>query len=153
MTHFNENGEAVMVDVSHKNITERCAVAAGKITLNNLAYEAVKNGSVKKGDVLGVARIAGIMAAKQTSMIIPLCHIVPLTFCGVEFFLNDNVIHCECTVKTKAVTGVEMEALNGVSTALLTVYDMCKSLDKAMKIDGIHLKRKTGGKSGDYINE
>lgn len=153
MTHFNENGEAVMVDVGEKSVTQREAVAQGAITLNDAAVSAVKSGSVKKGDVLGTARIAGIMAAKRTSGIIPLCHIVPLTFCGIEFSIEANTIICRCTVRANHVTGVEMEALTGVSTALLTVYDMCKALDKSMEIGSIHLIKKTGGKSGDYTHE
>ena len=138
LTHFDAAGNAVMVDVSGKAVTAREATARGIITMNAEAFSAVQSGTVKKGDVLGVARIAGIMATKRTSELIPLCH--PL-----------QAVEARCTVKTSGVTGVEMEALTGVSTALLTIYDMCKAVDKGMELGGIHLVEKTGGKSGHYI--
>ena len=141
-----------MVDVTEKNETVREARAAGKITVNEDVYRAIEAGTVGKGDVLGVAATAGIMGAKRTSELIPLCHILPLTNCLVRFEMNPEKreIHCQCTVKTTGKTGVEMEALTGVSTALLTVYDMCKALDKSMVIGEIYLAEKSGGKSGTY---
>ena len=152
-THIDNNGDAVMVDVSGKAVTARTAVACGRISMSRECYEAVRAGAVKKGDVLGVARIAGIMGAKRTSDLIPLCHILNLTKCGVEFIFHDDTCELEgrCTVKCDGKTGVEMEALTGVSVALLTVYDMCKAVDKGMELGEIHLVEKTGGKSGHYI--
>ena len=153
LTHFDASGNAVMVDVSAKPVTTREATAHGIITMNAEAYAAVEKGTVKKGDVLGVARIAGIMATKRTSELIPLCHHLPLTKVGIEFRLlpQRQAVEALCTVKTSGVTGVEMEALTGVSTALLTIYDMCKAVDKGMELGEIHLVEKTGGKSGHYI--
>ena len=153
LTHFDAAGNAVMVDVSEKPVTAREATAHGIITMNEGAFTAVKNGTVKKGDVLGVARIAGIMGSKRTSDLIPLCHILNLTKCGVEFIFHDDLCEIEgrCTVKCDGKTGVEMEALTGVSTALLTIYDMCKAVDKGMELGEIHLEKKSGGKSGLYI--
>lgn len=155
LTHFDESGKAWMVDVSEKTETKREARAFGKITLNVDAYEAVRSGSVEKGDVLGVARVAAIMAVKKTSDIIPLCHPLPIASARVEFELDDaeRSISVTCTVSTQAVTGVEMEALTGASAALLAVYDMCKALDKGMVISQICLLSKTGGKSGDYVRK
>lgn len=149
LTHFDENGKAVMVDVTDKDITIRTAVAAGKITVNQAVYRAIEMGTVEKGDVLGVAATAGIMAAKKTAELIPMCHILPLTNCRIQFEKNSEKreIRCYCTVKVTGKTGVEMEALTGVSIALLTIYDMCKALDKHMKIGEIYLLDKTGGKS------
>ena len=153
LTHFDAAGNAVMVDVSGKAVTAREATARGIITMNAEAFSAVQSGTVKKGDVLGVARIAGIMATKRTSELIPLCHPLPLTKVSIDFdFLPEQqAVEARCTVKTSGVTGVEMEALTGVSTALLTIYDMCKAVDKGMELGGIHLVEKTGGKSGHYI--
>ena len=153
LTHFDAEGNAVMVDVSEKPVTAREATAHGIITMNEEAFTAVKNGTVKKGDVLGVARVAGIMATKRTSELIPLCHPLPLTKVGIEFRLlpERQAVEALCTVKTSGVTGVEMEALTGVSTALLAIYDMCKAVDKGMELGEIHLVEKTGGKSGHYI--
>lgn len=150
LTHFNNKGEAVMVDISHKDKTLRKAVAKGEITLNDEAVNAVKNGSNKKGDTLSAARIAGIMAAKKTYELIPLCHIIPITHLKIDFEIKNNTIECICSVSSRAETGVEMEALTGVSAALLTIYDMCKAADKSMIISNICLLEKTGGKSGDY---
>ena len=129
LTHFDATGNAVMVDVSAKPVTAREATAHGIITMNAEAFAAVQSGTIKKGDVLGVARIAGIMATKRTSELIPLCHPLPLTKAGIEFRLlpERQAVEALCTVKTSGVTGVEMEALTGVSTALLTIYDMCKA--------------------------
>ena len=152
LTHFNERGEAVMVDVSDKAITERIAVAEGWIKLNQTAFSAVCSGTAKKGDVLGTARLAGIMAAKKTSDIIPLCHPLFLTKVSVDFELNEQhcTIRAAATAKVTAKTGVEMEALHAVSAALLTIYDMCKALDRGMEILNIRLVHKEGGKSGVY---
>lgn len=154
-THFDENGKAVMVDVTAKSDTERMAVAAGKITVSQAVYDAIEEGTVGKGDVLGVATTAGIMGAKRTSELIPMCHILPITNCRVQFekVPEECAIYCYCTVKVTGKTGVEMEALTGVSVALLTVYDMCKAIDKSMEIGEIYLVKKTGGKSGEVINE
>ena len=153
LTHFDAAGNAVMVDVSAKPVTAREATAHGIITMNAEAFAAVQSGTVKKGDVLGVARIAGIMATKRTSELIPLCHPLPLTKVSVDFRLlpRRQAVEALCTVKTSGVTGVEMEALTGVSTALLTIYDMCKAVDKAMVITDVHLLSKAGGKSGDFV--
>ena len=152
-THFDENGKAVMVDVTAKPDTVREAVAEGKIVVNDEVFRAVKEGTVRKGDVLGVAATAGIMGAKRTSDLIPMCHILPITNCKVDFELDEHehAIYCRCKVKVTGKTGVEMEALTGVSMALLTIYDMCKAMDKLMEIGEIHLVRKTGGKSGEVI--
>ncbi len=153
LTHFDENGSAIMVDVSKKSSTIREAVASGKIIVNKIAYEAIKNGTVAKGDVLGVARIAGIMASKRTFEMIPLCHPLPISNCKIDFnlFPKNNTIEAVATVKVTGVTGVEMEALHAVSVALLTIYDMCKAIDKNMEIVDIHLDKKSGGKSGLFI--
>lgn len=154
LTHFDSYGKAVMVDVAEKEETKREATATGKITLNQEAYQAIEQGTAGKGDVLGVAATAGIMGAKRTSELIPMCHILLLENCRVWFEKNPDKreIHCFCTVKTTGKTGVEMEALTGVSVALLTIYDMCKAVDKSMEIGGIYLCRKTGGKSGEIQN-
>lgn len=152
-THFDNDGKAVMVDITEKNVTERTAVATGEIVMNKETLEAVKKGNIKKGDVLGVARIAAIMAAKQTQSLIPMCHNILLTNAKIEFSFNDeeNKILIKSTVKTTGKTGVEMEALTMVSIAGLTIYDMCKSMDKSMVIGEIRLVEKYGGKSGDWI--
>lgn len=150
--HFDKNGNAVMVDVSGKEPTYRTAVAQGKILVSEEILQAVLEQKVKKGDVLGVARVAGIMAVKQTSSIIPMCHPLMIQKCSVDFqvLLGEQAIQAVCTVKTEGKTGVAMEALHGVSAALLTIYDMCKAIDKKMVIRDIHLVEKTGGKSGDF---
>jgi len=152
-THFDDDGKAVMVDITEKKITERIAVATGEIVMNKETLEAVKKGNIKKGDVLGVARIAAIMAAKQTHSLIPMCHNILLTNAKIEFSFDDeeNKILIKSTVKTTGKTGVEMEALTMVSIAGLTIYDMCKSMDKSMVIGEIRLVEKHGGKSGDWI--
>ena len=151
-THIDRNGNAVMVDVSEKAATERTAVARGRIRMSRQCFEAVKNRTAKKGDVLGVAQIAGIMASKHTADLIPLCHRLNLTKCEIAFtFLEEErSIQAVCTVRCAGPTGVEMEALTGASTALLTIYDMCKAIDKRMVISDIHLLKKQGGKSGDF---
>ncbi|AGX43617.1 cyclic pyranopterin monophosphate synthase MoaC [Clostridium saccharobutylicum] len=153
--HFDCNGNAVMVDVSEKNITSRTAIASGKIFVNENVMEAILNQTVKKGDVLGVARVAGIMGVKRTSELIPMCHPLMISKCSVDFKINEeeNYIEAICTVKVEGKTGVEMEALTGVNVTLLTIYDMCKAIDKTMEISEVHLTRKTGGKSGEFINE
>lgn len=154
LTHFNEAGEAHMVDVHAKEDTYRVARACGTIRVNDAVYRAVSTGTAKKGDVLGVARIAGIMGAKNNSMLIPLCHPISMTKCDVEFELDEKTssITAICTTACVGKTGVEMEAMTGVSVALLTIYDMCKALDRGMEIGQIHLLEKSGGKSGHYVN-
>ena len=141
------------MDVSDKPVTHRTATAMGSIQVSPEIMAAVKSGNVKKGDVLGVARVAGIMGVKRTSELIPMCHPLPIQKCSVDFETDEDagVIRVFCTVKTEGKTGVEMEALTGVSTALLTIYDMCKAVDKGMELGEIHLVEKTGGKSGHYI--
>lgn len=149
-THFNGQGEAIMVDVSEKKDTVREATASGRIHMSEECYQKVKDGGMKKGDVLGVARIAGIMGTKKTSELIPLCHILNLSKVEVDFVHHDETceIEARCTAKTTGKTGVEMEALTGVNITLLTIYDMCKAVDKGMEMGQIHLLRKSGGKSG-----
>ncbi|MGM9522296.1 MAG: cyclic pyranopterin monophosphate synthase MoaC [Oscillospiraceae bacterium] len=151
-THLDDSGSAIMVDVSGKAVTKRTAIAVGRIRMSEECFSAVMDGTAKKGDVLAVARVAGIMAAKRTSELIPLCHILNLSKSSVDFsMLPDSCeIQAVCTVSCEGKTGVEMEALTGVSVALLTVYDMCKAIDKRMVIEGIHLVEKHGGKSGDF---
>ena len=153
LTHFDAGGKAAMVDVTEKEATKRTAVATGSIHTNHKVFEAIQKGNVEKGDVLGIARLAGIMAAKRTSELIPLCHPLMLTQVSVDFVLHAGscTIEARCTAKLSGKTGVEMEALTGVSIALLTIYDMCKALDKGMVIQDIHLEEKTGGKSGQDI--
>ncbi len=155
LTHFDKDGTARMVDVSEKQDTAREAIAKGKITVNQEVYDAIQNGTMGKGDVLGVATTAGIMGVKRTADLIPMCHVLPITKCAVVFNMvpEKREIHCTCTVKVTGKTGVEMEALTGVSVALLTVYDMCKAMDKTMEIGEIYLCKKTGGKSGCIINK
>lgn len=152
LTHFDEQGNARMVDVGEKAETDRIAVAHGFITVNQEVFEAISLGTAKKGDVLGVARVAGIMGAKRTSELIPLCHGLMLTKCAVDFVLHEERLSVEavCTVKTQGKTGVEMEALTGVNIALLTIYDMCKAMDRGMILSDICLLKKNGGKSGLY---
>ena len=155
LNHFDKNGNAVMVDVSDKPVTHRTATATGSIQVSPEIMAAVKSGNVKKGDVLGVARVAGIMGVKRTSELIPMCHPLPIQKCSVDFETDEDagVIRVFCTVKTEGKTGVEMEAMTGVSVALLTIYDMCKAMDRGMVISEIHLVEKMGGKSGHYRNE
>ena len=155
LTHFDQKGNAVMVDVSEKKITSRTAVAKGTICVNRKIMEAVTGHSVKKGDVLGVARVAGIMGVKQTSSLIPLCHPLSVTKCSVDFEIDEAAgeITALCMVKTGGKTGVQMEALTGVQVTLLTIYDMCKAIDKGLGMKDIHLVSKSGGKSGDFTYE
>lgn len=154
-THFNDQGQAHMVNVSDKDITSRKAVARGRIYMNKEVISHINSGTMKKGDVLGVAQVAGVMGAKKTSDLIPMCHPLPLT--GVDLVLNVNVdelcVEIEATAETIGRTGVEMEALSAVSTAALTIYDMCKAVDKSMVIKDIYLVHKSGGKSGDFNRE
>jgi cyclic pyranopterin monophosphate synthase len=150
LTHLGADGAAHMVDVSAKADTAREAVAEGRITMSAEALDAVRAGNIKKGDVLGTARIAGIMAAKKTSELIPLCHPLMLSKIAIAFEFEDQGIRAEARVRLNGPTGVEMEALTAVSVALLTLYDMAKALDKSMVISGIRLLSKTGGKSGDW---
>ena len=154
-THFNQHGDAIMVDISKKAETAREAIAEGRISMNQECFDQLKAGSIGKGDVLGVARIAGIMGAKKTSDLIPLCHLLNLTKAEIDFELEDETcsVRTICTVRTTGKTGVEMEALTGVQIALLTIYDMCKAVDKGMEMNGIHLCQKSGGKSGIYIRK
>jgi cyclic pyranopterin phosphate synthase len=151
-THFDKNGNAVMSDVSAKKASARSATAKGSISLNGETLEAIQSGAAKKGDVLGVARIAGIMAAKRASELIPLCHPLIIDSCEIDFFIDEKkmAIESSCTVKLRGVTGAEMEALTGVSVALLTIYDMCKAIDRGMALGDIRLWEKSGGKSGHY---
>ncbi|WP_370261481.1 cyclic pyranopterin monophosphate synthase MoaC [Limnobacter sp.] len=153
LTHFDQQGNAHMVDVGGKNETERKAVARGTIQLGAEAYKALKAGTAKKGDVLGVARIAAIQGAKKTSDLIPLCHPLPLTRLAVDFELDDALqqVHCTCIAQTVGKTGVEMEALTGVQVGLLTIYDMLKAIDKGMVISDVRLMEKQGGKSGHWV--
>ncbi|MDO4485982.1 MAG: cyclic pyranopterin monophosphate synthase MoaC [Bacillota bacterium] len=154
-THFNDEGRAKMVDVGMKSETERTAVAAGRVLVNRETFDKIKTGGMKKGDVLGTAQIAGIMAAKKTSDIIPMCHPLMLTGIDIRFNMNEELLAVEiqAEVKCKGVTGVEMEALTAVSAAALTVYDMCKAVQKDMVIDEICLLSKKGGKSGDFYRK
>lgn len=153
-THFDGQGNAWMVDVSEKEDTSRTAVAKGSIFMSRECFAKVASGDMAKGDVLGVARVAGIMGAKKCSELIPLCHLLNLTKLSVEFECKEE--RCEiqaiCTAKTAGKTGVEMEALTGVSVTLLTIYDMCKAVDKSMEIGEIYLEQKSGGKSGEFHN-
>ncbi|MCQ3932700.1 MAG: cyclic pyranopterin monophosphate synthase MoaC [Chloroflexi bacterium] len=152
LTHLDVQGTARMVDVGHKADTERVAVAGGRVLVNAETFAAIRDGLVKKGDVLTVARIAGIMAAKRTSELIPLCHPLPLTHIDLDLELDASIsaVNIRATARTTGKTGVEMEALTAVSVAALTIYDMAKALDRKMQIEGIHLLEKRGGKSGDY---
>ena len=151
-THFNEDGKAHMVDVSEKNQTQRTATAFGKIKVSKEIISKLLGREIEKGDVLGVARVGGIMGMKKTSDLIPMCHSIFMTGCDMEFKIMEEEceIHIFATAKTVGKTGIEMEVLTGVSVAALTIYDMCKSIDKRMVISDIHLVSKTGGKSGDF---
>lgn len=152
LTHFDKDGNAVMVDVTKKEKTERVAIATGKVRASKETITLIKNGEIGKGDVLGVARVAGIMAIKKTSDLIPMCHPIMINGCSIDFEIDEenSEIIITGTSKIFEKTGVEMEALTGVSVAALTIYDMCKAVDKRMVIGDIHLVRKTGGKSGEF---
>ncbi len=150
LSHLNDAGEAHMVDISEKVATKRTAIAEGVIAMSADALAAAREGLAAKGDVLAVARVAGITAAKKTADLIPLCHPLPLTAVSVDFDLQDNAIRVEASASTTFGTGVEMEAMTAASIALLTIYDMLKAVDKAMVISGVRLLKKSGGKSGDW---
>ena len=153
LTHFNQKGEAHMVNVGEKSSTHRIAIAEGCIKMRPETLEHIESGTHKKGDVLGIARIAGIMAAKKTSELVPLCH--PLSLSHIEINLEmrpaDNTVYCQSHVETTGQTGVEMEALQAIQTSLLTIYDMCKSIDRGMIIESVRLLEKSGGKSGKWV--
>ncbi|MDR0227023.1 MAG: cyclic pyranopterin monophosphate synthase MoaC [Burkholderiaceae bacterium] len=153
LTHFDTQGQAHMVDVAAKPATHRIAVAEGRIAMQAATLAIVQGGTAKKGDVLGIARIAGIMAAKKTSDLIPLCHPLALTRVAVDFELlpDTSAVRCQATVETMGPTGVEMEALTAVQVALLTIYDMCKAVDKHMVMEGVRVLEKHGGKSGSFV--
>lgn len=152
LTHFNQSGDAHMVDVGGKEQTSRRAVATGCISMKPATLALIVEGGHKKGDVLGIARIAGIMAAKKTPELIPLCHTILITSVGIEFEIDEQncTIFCSATVKCNSQTGVEMEALTAVQIALLTIYDMCKAVDRGMVMSNIAVSEKSGGKSGDW---
>ena len=157
LTHFDAQGQAHMVDVAAKPSTHRVAVATGRIEMMPATLKIIESGTAKKGDVLGVARIAGIQAAKRTSELIPLCHPLALTHVAIEFAVHHAVaahtshVSCTATVETVGPTGVEMEALTAVQVALLTIYDMCKAVDRGMTMTGVKLMEKHGGKSGSFV--
>ena len=155
LTHFNQAGEALMVDVSGKETTKRVAVAEGRIKMLPSTLSLIQEGGHKKGDVLGIARIAGIMAAKKTSDLIPLCHPLALTKVSIDFDVleQDVAVQCRAQVTTSGQTGVEMEALTAVQVALLTIYDMCKAVDRGMVMNQVKLLEKAGGKSGHWLRE
>jgi cyclic pyranopterin phosphate synthase len=150
LTHIDEHGRAKMVDTSEKPVTSRRAIASARVFMSAATVKGIRDHTTPKGDPLEAARLAGIMAAKRTAELIPLCHPLPLTHIDVRAKLQDSSVYLEAEVTTRAQTGVEMEALTAVAVAALTVYDMCKALDKAMTITDIRLELKTGGKSGDY---
>lgn len=150
LTHLDEAGAAHMVDVTGKDVTTRVAVAAGRLRMSNEALNAIRSQSAAKGDAVAVARVAGIMAAKRTSDLIPLCHPLPIHRVAIDFSYEANAVAVTATVATEGKTGVEMEAMTAVSVALLNLYDMGKALDKAMVIEGVRLVSKAGGKSGDW---
>jgi cyclic pyranopterin phosphate synthase len=155
LTHFNEDGRAKMVDVTGKEDTLRIAVARGVVKMRPETLSAIKDGNIKKGDVLAVAQVAGIMAAKQTGDLIPMCHPLFISGADIDFNINDSEtkVEIQAVVRTTGKTGVEMEALTAVSAAALTIYDMCKAIDKDMVISEIRLVEKTGGKSGKYTRK
>lgn len=152
-THFNSEGRARMVEVTDKDETKRVAIAEGFISMNEETLEKLNEGKIKKGDVLSVAQVAGIMGVKKTSDLIPMCHNIFLTGADIKFQVKENGVYIVSEVKTVGKTGVEIEALTGVSVAALTIYDMCKSVDKGMTIEYVRLLKKTGGKSGDFTRE
>jgi cyclic pyranopterin phosphate synthase len=154
LTHFDAQGQAHMVDVADKAHTKRVGIATGRIVMLPTTLALIQSGTAKKGDVLGIARIAGIQAAKKTSDLIPLCHPLALTRVAVEFAVEEASysVQCTATVETVGQTGVEMEALTAVQVALLTIYDMCKAVDRGMEISNVKLLEKHGGKSGSYVN-
>jgi cyclic pyranopterin phosphate synthase len=154
LTHFDAEGRAMMVDVGAKPITDRSATARARVVMQPATLAMIRGGTAKKGDVLGVARLAGIMAAKRTADLIPLCHPLPITNVTIELEPEgEDTVEIAATVKTTGQTGVEMEALTAASVAALTVYDMCKAVDRGMRIEGLRVVAKSGGKSGDFTQE
>lgn len=155
LTHFNASGEAHMVDVGQKDVTKRVAIAEGRIVMLPETLALIKQGNHKKGDVLGIARVAGIMAAKKTSELIPLCHPIALTHVDIELMPDDALpgVYCKATAECRGITGVEMEALTAVQISLLTIYDMCKAVDRGMHMEDIGLLEKSGGKSGTWSKD
>ncbi len=152
-THFDARGHAAMVDVGTKPITERTATARARVAMLPATAALIRSGGAKKGDVLGVARIAGIMAAKRTSELIPLCHPLPISAVSLDLTVAEDAVEIAATVRTTGQTGVEMEALTAASVAALTVYDMCKSVDRGMRIEAVRLTHKAGGKSGEFVQD
>ncbi|MDG2365583.1 MAG: cyclic pyranopterin monophosphate synthase MoaC [Methylococcaceae bacterium] len=155
LTHFNQTGDAHMVDVGQKKVTERIAICSGYIEMLPETLALIINGTHKKGDVLSIARIAGIMASKKTADLIPLCHPLPITHVDIHFQIetDNNCVTCTCTVKTHGKTGVEIEAFTATQIALLTIYDMCKAVDRGMVIQSVQLMQKSGGKSGHWSHQ
>ncbi len=153
LTHFDAAGNAVMVDVSAKPATDRSATARARVTMRPETAAMIREGTAKKGDVLGVARIAGIMAAKRTADLIPLCHPLPITAVTLELTAGEAAVDIAATVRTTGQTGVEMEALTAASVAALTVYDMCKAVDRGMRIEAVRVVHKSGGKSGEFVQD
>lgn len=154
LTHFDSAGHAVMVDIGGKDVTARTAIAKARVVMQAQTLQIIVGGSAKKGDVLGIARIAGIMGAKRTAELIPLCHPLPLSAVTVDLVAEgENSVEITATVKTTGRTGVEMEALTAASVAALTVYDMCKAVDRGMRIEGLRVVAKSGGKSGEFRQE
>ncbi len=153
LTHFNKSGRAHMVEVGDKDITKRTAIARGRIIMKDETLQRIKDGLIEKGDVLSVAQVGGIMGAKKTSELIPMCHNIFLTGADIRFQFIDNGVEVEAEVNSTDKTGVEMEALTAVSIACLTIYDMCKAMDRGMEIQDIMLIKKAGGRSGVYIRE
>jgi cyclic pyranopterin phosphate synthase len=154
MTHLDEKGRAIMVDITEKYMTDRVATASGKVRMQPETLQMIRSEKIQKGDVLAVARVAGIMAAKKCAELIPLCHPIPLTSAKIDFeFVDDNTIRIIAETKTTYATGIEMEALTAVSVAALTIYDMCKAVDRAMVIGEIQLENKSGGRSGVFNRE
>jgi cyclic pyranopterin phosphate synthase len=154
LTHFDDQGRAVMVDVGGKPVTDRSATARARVVMQPATLAMIRTGTAKKGDVLGVARLAGIMAAKRTAELIPLCHPLPITSVAIELEpAGDDAVEIAATVRTTGQTGVEMEALTAASVAALTVYDMCKAVDRGMRIEALRVVAKSGGKSGDFTQE
>ncbi len=152
-SHFDARGQAAMVDVGAKPVTERTATARARVTMLPATAALIRSGGAKKGDVLGVARIAGIMAAKRTSELIPLCHPLPISAVSLDLTAVEDAVEIAATVRTSGQTGVEMEALTAASVAALTVYDMCKSVDRGMRIEALRLTHKAGGKSGEFVQD
>lgn len=153
ITHFDKSGNAVMVDVSTKPVTERSATARARVAMHSETAATIGSGTARKGDVLSVARLAGIMAAKRTSDLIPLCHPLAIDAISIELSLRPDGVEIEATVRTSGRTGVEMEALTAVSVSALTIYDMCKSIDRSIRIESIRVVRKSGGKSGEFVQD